>query len=265
MTIREPPLFPPIWAAAWGDDVYGLWAEFVVSEVRQRMRWIEPGEFWMGAPDKEPERFDDEMPQHRVHISRGYWLADTACTQALWEAVMGSNPSRFDDNPLCPVETVSWHDVQGFLSALQQAGIESQPDLPTEAEWEYACRAGTDTAFSFGARITPQQVNYDGNYPYGNAERGEYRERTLPVKALPANAWGLYQMHGNVDEWCADGLRVYADAFVADPEGPRRPPASFVVRGGSCFSGARNCRSAYRYRYMPGIRYFLGFRLVLRS
>lgn len=266
MSTREPTLFPPNWAEAWGDDGYGLWAEFVVGEVRQRMRWIEPGEFWMGAPHNEPERRENETPRHCVQISRGYWLADTSCAQALWLAVMGSNPSRFADDPQCPVEQVSWDDVQNFLSALAAAGIEGQADLPTETEWEYACRAGTPTAFHFGDQITPELVNYNGNFPHNNGAKGAHRERTVPVKALPANAWGLYQMHGNVCEWCADWLRRYRDAPAVDPVGPREPGVSRAVRGGSWFYDVRSCRSAYRDADEPGNRYFfLGFRLVLRS
>jgi formylglycine-generating enzyme required for sulfatase activity len=268
---REPTLFPPHWAEAWGDDLYGLWAEFVIGEQRQRMRWIEPGQFWMGSPGPsdpelppEPECNEDEGPRHRVTISAGFWLADTACTQALWTVVMGSNPSRFSDDAQCPVENVSFENVQAFLTALRPAGVDADAALPTEAQWEYACRAGTDTPFHFGAQITPAWVNYDGNLPYNQGAKGEYRQRTVPVKALPANRWGLYQMHGNVFEWCRDGLRDYTDAEVLDPEGPMG--AARALRGGSWLSSAGYCRSALRFAFEPGNRSDgLGFRLVLRS
>ena len=146
-------------------------------------------------------------------------------------------------------------------------------DLPTEAQWEYACRAGTETAFAFGDTITPQQVNYDGNYPYGNAAKGLYRGCTVPVKALPANRWGLYQMHGNVWEWCDDALRDYAetavvDGFVLDPAGQRGsgPEALRAMRGGSWCGDGRSARSAYRGASQRGRRArFLGFRFALRS
>lgn len=266
---REPQPFPPDWANAWGDDVYWLWAEFEVKEVRQRMRWIAPGEFWMGSPEDEPMRYVDEGPRHRVRISKGFWLADTACTQALWLALTGEDPSGFMGDLQCPVESVSWDDVQAFLQALGAAEL-LRPDLPTEAEWEYACRAGTESAFHFGAQITPKQVNYDGDHPYAGGKQGEYRQRTVSVKGLPANRWGLFQMHGNVWEWCKDGLRTYAakDAVLVDPEGPMAgaEPVDRVLRGGSWFNHARGARSAYRDASRPGRRlHGYGFRLVLRS
>lgn len=262
---REPACFPPDWADAWGDDVYGLWAEFVVGEVRQRMRWIESGTFWMGSPAEEAGRFPDEGPRHRVTIRAGFWLADTACTQALWTAVIGSHRGHFREDPQCPVDSVSFEDVQSFLAALQSAGVEGRADLPTEAEWEYACRAGTDTPFHFGAQITPQWVNYDGNHPYDGGARGKYRARTVPVKALPANHWGLYQMHGNVWEWCRDRRLDYVAQDVADPEGPLDGTVR-AVRGGAWIGHARLARSACRLAY---VRHFrrddLGFRVALRS
>ena len=269
---RWPETFPPPFADAWGDDRYGLWAEFVIKTAHgsatQRMRWIEPGTFLMGSPDDEPERFDNEGPQHRVTLTRGFWLADTACTQGLWQAVTGGNPSRFKDDPQNPVEQVSWNDVQKFLRALEGLlpGIEAC--LPSEAQWEYACRAGTTTPFSFGTQVTPAQVNYDGNFPYADGKKGEDRGRTVPVKSLPANDWGLYEMHGNVWEWCADDRRTYDEAPQQDPEGPA-DSARRAVRGGSWIYVARDARSAYRNAYDPGLAGVIfvdpGFRLCLRS
>ncbi|MDP2867443.1 MAG: formylglycine-generating enzyme family protein [Methyloversatilis sp.] len=162
----------------------------MISGFTQRLRWIEPGEFWMGSPEDEPERWEGEGPRHRVRIGRGFWLADNACTQALWAAVMGSNPSHFhegEDAPQRPVENVDWDDVQKFLSLLNLHLPDTLVSLPTEAEWEYACRAGTQTPFSFGADITTAQVNYDGNHPYAGGAKGLYRQTTVPVKSLPAN------------------------------------------------------------------------------
>ena len=268
-----PDPFPPPFADAWGDDEYGLWAEFHLPlagaerPVIQRLRWIEPGTFLMGSPEDEPERYDDEGPQHWVTLTRGFWLADTACTQVLWWAVLGDNPSHFTGDPQRPVEQVSWLKVQDFLRWLESLLPGVRADLPTEAEWEYACRAGTETPFSFGATITPEQVNYDGNFPYAGGEEGLYRETTVTVKTFPANRWGLYEMHGNVWEWCADGQRDYTPDPVEDPIGslagddqPR------VVRGGSWSHNARGARSAYRSQYEPGYVYSLkGFRLCLRS
>jgi len=270
---RFPNPFPPPFASAWGDDAFGLWAEFRREtpggeSVVQNFRWIEPGAFRMGSPDDEPERAGNEGPRHPVTISRGFWLADTACTQALWQAVMGDNPSRFKDDPQQPVESVSWHVVQEFLRRLQDVLPGCQVDLPSEAEWEYACRAGTTTPFSFGPQITPQQVNYAGSYPYAGGEQGEYRQKTVPVKSLPANAWGLYEMHGNVWEWCKDGQRTYDEQAQIDPIGPmmhgNEEPRS--VRGGSWDILARRSRSAFRFATLPGFAfYFLGFRFCLRS
>jgi formylglycine-generating enzyme required for sulfatase activity len=254
------------------DGKHGLYADvrFVAphGSVAQRFRWIEPGTFWMGSPDDEHERSDNEGPRHAVTLTRGFWLADTACTQALWQAVMGSNSSQFTGDPQRPVEWVSWHDVQGFLRKLEALVPGCRADLPTEAEWEYACRAGTDTPFSFGVQITPEQVNYNGNYPYAGGEKGVYREQTVPVKSLPPNAWGLYEMHGNVWEWCADGLRTYDGKPQQDPIGPilegeEAPPA---FRGGSWLDDAWWARSACRRAHLPGLASLAqGFRLCLRS
>ncbi len=275
-TSRFPNPFPPPFAHAWGDDEFGLWAEFRLEvpngeSVVQNFRWIEPGTFWMGSPEDELDRQDREGPRHEVTISQGFWLADSACTQALWQAVMSNNPSRFKDDPQQPVENVSWHDVQVFLNRLQER-LQSllpgcQVDLPSEAEWEYAGRAGTTTPFSFGSNINPQQVNYDGNFPYRDGEKGGYREKTVPVKSLPANPWGLYEMHGNVWEWCKDGQRTYDELAQIDPLGPMtgddwRP--SF--RGGAWYDNARWVRSASRDASQPVFADFIvGFRFCLRS
>jgi formylglycine-generating enzyme required for sulfatase activity len=283
---RLPPLFPPPWAIAWGDDRFGLWAELEVGQgdtaVVQRMRWIAPGQFVMGSPEAEtamldrPERWEYERPQHPVTISQGFWLADTACTQAFWQAVMGDNPSHFNANKgggsQHPVECVSWNMIQPFLQKLQITCQGDHASLPTEAEWEYACRAGSATPFHFGANITPRQANYDGNYPYADGEKGEYRKRTVPVKDLPANRWGLYQMHGNVWEWCADGFRTYTAAPIRDPglaevwQPALEQEAVRALRGGSWLGSALYVSSTYRNHNRPGGQgRGTGFRLALRS
>ncbi|MBA2594891.1 MAG: formylglycine-generating enzyme family protein [Gammaproteobacteria bacterium] len=199
--------------------------------------------FLMGSPEDEPERHDDEGPRQMVTLTRGLWLADSACTQALWRTVMGANPSRFTGDEQRPVERVSWDEVQGFLRALEALLHGCIIGLPTEAQWEYACRAGSDTPFSFGARITPAEVNYDGNHPYAGGEKGLFRKETVPVKSLPPNDFGLYEMHGNVWEWCADGLRRYDGQAQQDPEGPvlDGPEAHCVVRGGSWIVSPGGC------------------------
>jgi len=136
---------PPAWAWRWDDDVFGAWANFRIDDVEQRLRWIPPGRFSMGSPEEEEGRYDDEGPRHEVHISRGYWLFDTPCTQELWQAVRGTNPSEFQGAEH-PVENVSWEDCQGFIEALNARLPGLGLRLPTEAQWEYACRAGTETA-----------------------------------------------------------------------------------------------------------------------
>lgn len=275
--LRAPPAFPPPWAEAWGDDIYGLWADLEVKNVVQRMRWVEPGEFLMGSPESEAERHEREGPQHLVRITQGLWLADTACTQELWQALMGKNPAYFHEQnrggPQHPVERVSWLEVQEFLNQLGKHLPAATVSLPTEAEWEYACRAGNSTPFSFGEQINPGLANYDGRFPYAGGKRGEYRERSLPGRSFSPNAWGLYQMHGNVWEWCADGRRHYGQEAVTDPglEQALAPLLNAqeemgrVLRGGSWRVNAHFARSAYRFadaaRFRNGR---IGFRLALR-
>jgi formylglycine-generating enzyme required for sulfatase activity len=212
------------------------------------------------GPSGEPERRDNET-QHEVILTRGYWVADTACTQALWQAVMGENPSHFK-GPRRPVENVTWDECQEFLSRINQARSELELRLLTEAEWEYACRAGTSTPFSFGLNVTTDQVNFNGNYPYAGGPTGKYREQTVDVGSLPPNAWGLHEMHGNVWEWCGDWYGEYASGPVVNPTGPETGH-SRVLRGGSWYYIAGIARSAYRSHYPPGDRYrYIGFRFA---
>jgi len=264
-----PPQWPSVWAVAYGEDRHGLWQAFEVAGVRQVMRWIPPGRFVMGSPESEPERLVNET-EHGVTLTAGFWLADTACTQALWVAVMeGANPSRFNEEAENPVEQVSWEDiVQDFLPRLNACVEGLSVILPTEAQWEYACRADaqTRTPFWFGDQITSDRVNFNGNYPMPGGAKSEYRERSVMVKALPCNGWGLHQMHGNVYEWCADWYAGYPAGDVDDPRGPAQPPegaARRVLRGGSWFSDAQDCRSAQRFGLVPGERFdSFGFRLA---
>ncbi|MGR9108909.1 MAG: formylglycine-generating enzyme family protein [Gammaproteobacteria bacterium] len=255
-----PKPFPEDWASEWGEDRYGLWMTLLYKSVPQTFRWIPAGRFLMGSPEDEPERFDNEK-QHEVTLSRGFWLGDAACTQALWEAVMGENPSRFQELER-PVERVSWDNVQEFIRKLNAEVSGLSLRLPGEAEWEYACRAGTTTPFSFGDNITPEQVNYDGNYPYASGSKGLYREETVAVKAMPCNRWGLYEMHGNVWEWCQDWYGEYPAGLVTDPTGPAEGGAR-VLRGGGWLYRAGWTRSAYRSGDLPGNRGSSGgFRLA---
>jgi len=250
----NPPAddFPAPWAIAFGEDAFGLWQAFEIEGVRQVMRWMMPGRFSMGSPEDEAERIDDET-LHSVTVSRGYWLAETTCTQALWQAVTGENLAHFDDDPQCPVEQVAWEDCQGLMAAINtHLGSGPRLRLPTEAEWEYACRAGSKGPFSRGDSLTTAQANYDGNYPY-RGEKGEYRERTVPVLSFEPNAWGLFQMHGNVWEWCSDWLGDYPAQPVIDPLGPAEGRKR-VLRGGGWLNDGRRLRSAFRVAGAPGYR-----------
>ncbi len=239
----------PAWAERIGVDRHGLWAEFAHEGVTQRLRWIGPGRFMMGSPPGEEERNKDEQ-LHEVSLTRGYWLADTPCIQALWAAAMGENPSRFKGAER-PVEQVSWEDAARFIERLNAARPGLELRLPTEAEWEYACRAGRQTQYWFGDTISAKQVNFR------NRQQG-----TVEVKALPCNGWGLYQMHGNVWEWCQDWYGDYPPGPVTDPRGAEAGGRR-VLRGGSWFDGAWGCRSACRFRGEPGSRNDdIGFRLA---
>ncbi|MBN2308308.1 MAG: SUMF1/EgtB/PvdO family nonheme iron enzyme [Candidatus Hydrogenedentes bacterium] len=235
--------------------------------VNMELVWIPPGTFMMGSPADEEGSSDSEGPPHRVMLTKGFWMGKYEVTQAQWEAVMdGRNPSYFQGGKNLPVERVSWNDCQEFIEKLNGrtgAGFR----LPTEAEWEYACRAGTTTPFHFGETISTSQANYDGNYVYGNGRKGEFRRKTTPVGSFPANPWGLHDMHGNVGEWCLDWFRedYYADSPNRNPEGPPWGEGR-VMRGGAWELAPPECTSADRGAEEPtGSRDALGFRVVSGS
>lgn len=266
---RWPPVFPPACASAWGDDRFGLWMEVSLDGKPNRFRWIEPGEFLMGSPEGEAGREDKEGPRHLVRLTEGFWLAETACSQSVWASVMGSNPSNFADDPQNPVEMVSWDEVQSFLCEVEKRLHGVKADLPTEAEWEYACRAGSKTAFSWGDGIAPDRANYRATESYAHGPQGEYLEKTVPVKSYAPNAWGLYQMHGNVWEWCANGPWMYEGTPQVDPRGASGyfstdPPRA--QRGGSWASQPCWLRAAGRGDgYSGEDDACTGFRFSLRS
>ncbi len=250
-------------------DRYGIYADVEIETwekpVIQRFRWIEPGTFMMGSLEIEGEIYQDEV-RHQVTLTEGYWIADTETTQELWEAVMRKNLSEFKGKEL-PVETVSWSDVQRFLRKINRINENKfSVKLPTEAQWEYAARAGTTTPFSFGKNITTEQVNFNGNYPYNNGKKGKYRQATVKVKSLPSNQWGLYEMHGNVWEWVADQWQeklpmkpVKNPLVITNHDGDPR-----VLRGGSWSHRGRNVRAAYRHPgSMPYRGDNIGFRICL--
>ena len=239
--------------------------------------WIPPGEFMMGSKDT-PRAIasksggkgswdTDEYPRHKVSITNGFWMGKYEVTQAQWQALMGSNPSHFKDaGANAPVEKISWDDCQKFLKKVSQRTGQTFR-LPTEAEWEYACRAGAETAFHYGDTLTSSQANFNGDHPYGGAAKGVDLGRTTPVGSYRPNAFGLYDMHGNVFEWCQDwyGENYYQNSPVSNPPGP-----SFglgrINRGGSWREYAGNCRSAYRNGLKQDGRYFIfGLRVVMVS
>lgn len=240
----------------------------MTAEVEMKFAWIPPGSFQMGnnANDDDLRLLlavdDDENSVHHVKISKGFYLGIHPVTQAQWRWVMGSDnrPSHFagDDRP---VEQVSWDDCKVFCGRMQE--LTGKPiRLPTEAEWEYACRAGTQTPFSMGETISTDQANYNGNFVYGDGKRGIYRAKTVPVGSFPPNPWGLYDMHGNVWQWCQDMFDEYPKNDVTDPlvnTGENR-----VIRGGSWIDNPRECRAAYRGGSKPTLRHSLvGFRLCI--
>ena len=252
---------------------------------------IPAGDFMMGSPDNEAERSSDESPVHRVTLPE-YFLSRTTVTQAQWRAVanldqisiqLDPDPSNFK-NPNHPVEQVSWKECIEFCLRLSQATGKAYR-LPSEAEWEYACRAGTQTPFHFGATLSTEVANYDGDYTYGNGEEGEYRQTTIPVKSLKApNTWGLHHMHGNVWEWCMDdwhgsynGAPTDGSAWIENNNHSHSGNheqylkavlnlgnSSKLLRGGSWIYNPRNCRSANRYSITRDDQYNnFGFRLSL--
>jgi sulfatase modifying factor 1 len=232
---------------------------FWTNSIGMEFAWVPAGTFLMGSPETEKEREKNET-QHRVMLTKGLYLGAHPVTQASWRETMGNNPSNHQGDDL-PVEQVSWDDCQAFLQKLSERDGHAYR-LLTEAKWEYACRAGTTTPFSFGETISTNQANYDGNYPYGKGKTGVFRTKTTAVNIFPANAWGLYDMHGNVFEWCADWFGEYPQGDVTDPHGPEAAEMR-VLRGGGFLNLASDVRSAYRVGYVPSNRdSTVGFRAV---
>ncbi|MEM9154510.1 MAG: formylglycine-generating enzyme family protein, partial [Cyanobacteria bacterium P01_F01_bin.33] len=233
--------------------------------VALEMMAIPGGRFQMGSPNGEGE--DRERPRHEVSIEP-FAMGRYSITQLQYQTLMNANPSKFkgDQNP---VEQVSWHDAKAFCNRLSDLS-DRHYRLPSEAEWEYACRAGTTTPFHFGATITPDLANYNGNKVYGSGPKGQYRESTTLVGSFGvANDFGLYDMHGNVWEWCKD---VFHENYAGAPPGGtpwiKGGDQNYrMFRGGSWYYVfPRNCRSAVRGRFRPDGEYFLlGFRVVCSS
>ncbi|MBD2142589.1 formylglycine-generating enzyme family protein [Anabaena sp. FACHB-1250] len=224
---------------------------------------IPGGSFMMGSPTSEKGWSESESPQHQVNVP-GFSMGKFVVTQEQYQQIMGNNPSRFSGAKR-PVEQVSWNDAVEFCQKLsQQTGREYR--LPSEAEWEYACRGGTTTPFHFGETITTDLANYNGTYTYASEPKGKYLERTTDVGSFPPNAFGLYDMHGNVWEWCQDDWHNnYIDAPKDGSVWTSRSGNSKVLRGGSSFNVPLYCRSASRtFSYLVEVDIYnsIGFRVV---
>jgi formylglycine-generating enzyme required for sulfatase activity len=256
---NSPPSPPPAPAAVKKPVSPTPFTEKLPNRVTLEMVSLPAGEFLMGSPDSDPDARDNEKPQHLVKVN-SFAIGKYPVTQAQYEAVMGKNPSHFQNNPQNPVENVSWNDAQAFCQKLSQITGKTYL-LPTEAEWEYACRAGTTTRYYFG-----DDANQLGNDAWYNRNS---QKTTHPVGQKQPNAWGLYDMSGNVWEWCEDD---WHDNYIGAPKdgsawlikNDNRSQSLKCPRGGSWYTDPDYCRSAYRNSYdRRGYgNYSLGFRVV---
>jgi sulfatase modifying factor 1 len=247
---------------------------------RGRLEFVQvpAGTFIMGSPGTEWGSRDDEQ-QHQVTFTRPFFLATYEVTQAQWTAITGRNPSYLYDCPDCPVESITWFEAVAFCNKLsQQMGfppayairdtvvtLNAGADgfrLPTEAEWEYACRAGTSTVFYTGECLGTEQANYLGYDPQKGCPKGMWRGQAVDVGSFPPNPWGLHDMHGNISEWCWDRHGFPGPGPVVEPRGPNTG-AERLMRGGNWHDLGRNCRSAMRHKAAPNQRFtHVGLRLA---
>ncbi len=254
----------------------------ITNSIGMKLVRIPAGKFVMGSPADEADRNENEV-QHEVTISKPFYMGAYEVTQRQFQQLMAAKVKRgpiFHEKrgggPDHPMENILWKEAVDFCAALSNLPEEKKAGrtyrLPTEAEWEYACRAGTTTPFSFGKSLSSKQANFNGNSPYGGAEKGPYLGHTDKVGSHAPNAWGLYDMHGNVAEWCSDYYDndYYAKSPKEDPKGPAKGVLSTdyddfyrVIRGGCWLDEGRALRSAYRFRAMPHDPYrLIGFRVV---
>ncbi|HEY6127118.1 MAG TPA: formylglycine-generating enzyme family protein [Candidatus Acidoferrum sp.] len=247
--------------------------KIVRNNIGMQLVYVPAGSFMMGSTNAEVQEvyaqaqrdvgtaaklewFTREQPRHQVTLRSPFYLGRYEVTQAQWQTVMGSNPSQFRGCELCPVEQISWNDAQEFIRRMNAMNDGFTYSLPSEAQWEYACRAGKTTQFALGNSMSSGQANFDGQFPFGGAAKGVSREKTMPVGSFPPNAWGLYDMHGNVWEFCGDLWHDNYDrapndgsAWSSDGDSAHR-----VERGGSWDFHADALRCAYRFRVRPDTR-----------
>jgi formylglycine-generating enzyme required for sulfatase activity len=242
----------------------------ITNELGMKFVFINPGTFIMGIPKGYRGSVGGDNPRHQVTLTNGYYLQTTEVTQEQWFLVMGTSPSYFKTcGTDCPVESVSWDDVQEFLHLLNLSDNNFTYRLPTEAEWEYAARSGTNGPYFWGECLSTFHANFRQKYlkqeTHWSCADGRSFHQPIPVASLEKNAWGLYDMYGNVGEWCQDyfGERPQLHKQVVDPKGPVKGYAR-VVRGGSWDSGPTECMSGYCVKALQSSRnYVTGFRLVL--
>jgi formylglycine-generating enzyme required for sulfatase activity len=255
--------------------VQAAWAKYLGRPVEETVEvsdgvtmtfvLVPPGTFRTGSPPDEGEHEKDES-LHEVTLTEPFDLGKTEVTQAQYQALTGQSPSYFEGADL-PVELVTWEEAHDYAAKLTKKQSDNHVyRLPTEAEWEYACRGGRPSSRPFGVgdgrALSSREANFNGDYPYGGADKGPYLHATCRVGSYPANALGLFDMHGNVDEWCADWYGPYPEGDVTNPTGPSEGLGR-VVRGGSWISHAGSCRAAVRGRFGPRLRFYdLGFRLA---
>lgn len=263
-----------------GKQPNRLPARLVTNSIGMKLARVPAGEFLMGSAFTDPGAREDEMPQHRVRIGKPFYLGVYEVTQAEFMTVMRTNPSSFTRTGLLkdapddlqtswlPVDNVTWYAAVEFCQRLSALAAEVEAGrvyrLPSEAEWEYACRAGTTTVFHCGDTLSSAQANFNGANPFGNVEKGPFLNRTATIGSYEPNAFGLYDMHGNLHEWCMDRFErdYYQGSPAADPKGPQHG-TSRVIRGGDWYSDGRDCRSAFRYADIPEGRFYaLGMRVV---
>jgi formylglycine-generating enzyme required for sulfatase activity len=254
--------------------------KIVTNSIGMKLVAISPGEFQMGSPESAEDARDDEKPQHLVRITKPFQVGMYEVTQREYELVQGTNPSSFSPSgdghkkvsdlgtSEFPVEQVSWLDAVEFCNKLserpEEKAVGRKYRLLTEAEWQYCCRAGTTSLFHYGDSLSSHQANINGRFPYGGAKRGPYLGRTTKVGSYPPNAFGLYDMHGNVAELCSDwfGREYYQQSPTDDPRGPEKG-SDHLVMGGGWNSDAFRCRAAHRRSNAgSGVAKYFGFRVA---